>query len=52
MMGDKATLEAIETHTHFQIELSEEGIIEWARIVAKTTAKMIADWMRLDLSME
>lgn len=51
MMGDKATLEAIVKHTlahHFsECEFNEKGIIKWARIVAKSTAKMIADWMRV-----
>ncbi len=51
MMGDKETLEAIVKHTlknHFpQCEFSEEGIVEWAKIVAKTTAEMIAHWMRV-----
>ena len=51
MMGDKETLEAIVKHTlknHFsQCEFSEEGIVEWAKIVAKTTGEMIAHWMRV-----
>ena len=51
MMGDKETLEAIVKHTlknHFpQCEFSEEGIVEWAKLVAKTTAEMIAHWMRV-----
>ena len=51
MMGDKETLEAIVEHTlkhHFpDCSFDEDGIIEWARIVAKTTAEMIAHWMRV-----
>ena len=51
MMGDKETLEAIVKHTlknHFsQCEFNEEGIVEWAKIVAKTTGEMIAHWMRV-----
>jgi uncharacterized protein YdiU (UPF0061 family) len=51
MMGDKDTLEAIVKHTlkhHFpNSNFDEDGIIEWARTVAKTTAEMIAHWMRV-----
>ena len=51
MMGDKETLESIVEHTlrhHFpDCGLDEDGIIEWARVVAKTTAEMIAHWMRV-----
>ena len=51
MMGDKETLEAVVEHTlkhHFpDCSFDEDGIIEWARIVAKTTAEMIAHWMRV-----
>ena len=51
MMGDKETLEAIVEHTlkhHFpDCSFDEDGIIEWAKIVAKTTAEMIAHWMRV-----
>ena len=51
MMGDKDTLEAIVKHTlkhHFpNSSYDEDGIIEWARTVAKTTAEMIAHWMRV-----
>ena len=51
MMGDKETLESIVEHTlkhHFpDCGFDEDGIIEWARVVAKTTAEMIAHWMRV-----
>ena len=51
MMGDKDTLESIVKHTlkhHFpNCSYNEDGIIEWARTVAKTTAEMIAHWMRV-----
>ena len=51
MMGDKDTLESIVKHTlanHFpKCDFDEDGIIEWARTVAKTTAEMIAHWMRV-----
>ena len=51
MMGDKETLDSIVKHTlkhHFpECSFDEDGIIEWARTVAKTTAEMIAHWMRV-----
>ena len=51
MMGDKETLQSIVEHTlkhHFpEFSFDEDGIIEWARKVAKTTAEMIAHWMRV-----
>ena len=51
MMGDKASLDSLVKHTlkhHFPMcEFNEDGIIEWARIVAKTTAEMVAHWMRV-----
>ena len=51
MMGDKDTLESIVKHTlanHFpECDFDEDGIIDWARTVAKTTAEMIAHWMRV-----
>ena len=51
MMGDKETLDSIVKHTlanHFpKCDFDEDGIIEWARTVAKSTAEMIAHWMRV-----
>ncbi|MED5350342.1 MAG: YdiU family protein [Candidatus Thermoplasmatota archaeon] len=51
MMGDKESLEAIVKHTlinHFpDCNFDEDGIIKWARKVAKSTAEMIAHWMRV-----
>ena len=51
MMGDKDTLESIVKHTlkhHFpNSSFDEDGIIEWASTVSKTTAEMIAHWMRV-----
>ena len=52
MNRDNETLLALVEHTvknHFpdcNIE-SDEGIIQWAKVIAKNTAEMIAHWMRV-----
>ena len=52
MNRDNETLLALVEHTvknHFHdcnIE-SDEGIIQWAKVIAKNTAEMIAHWMRV-----
>jgi serine/tyrosine/threonine adenylyltransferase len=52
LTGDKETLRTLVEHTienHFpgcNVE-SDEGIIQWAKVIAKNTAEMIAHWMRV-----
>ena len=52
MTKDTETLQALVEHTvrnHFpdcNVE-SDEGIIEWAKTIAKNTAEMISHWMRV-----
>ena len=52
LMGDEDTLRTLVDHTirnHFpdHNRESDQGIIEWAKEIASTTAAMIAHWMRV-----
>lgn len=52
LMGDEETLRILVEHVvrnHFPENSldSDEGIIEWAKVIASSTAEMIAHWMRV-----
>lgn len=52
LMGDNVTLKSLLEHTvsnHFPNSdvKNDDEILEWAKVVAKSTAEMIAHWMRV-----